>query len=265
MSLRLSDHASPDRALYPRLAARLPLGIMGRAFYPLRSVNSTQDVAKQLATEGAPEGTVVVADHQIRGRGRAGRTWLAEPNVNLLFSVLLRPPVPIARVPQLSLLAAVAASEALETRTGLPIRIRWPNDLMLAGRKVAGVLTEAASAGQRVLHVTVGIGINVNQTGFPEEIRERATSLALATGRSLDREELLEALLAALDRWYAVYLETGFASVRYAWCRSSATLGEWVVSGQGIAGTALDLDEDGALLVRAPSGVVERVVAGEVR
>lgn len=265
MSLRLFDHALLDRSLYPRLAARLPFGLMGRAFYPLRSVDSTQDVAKQLAAEGAPEGTVVVADHQTRGRGRAGRTWLAEPRVNLLFSVLLHPPIPIARVPQLSLLAAVASSEALETQTGLPLRIRWPNDLMLAGRKVAGILTEAASGAQRVLHVVVGIGINVNQTGFPDEIRDRATSLALATGRSLDREKLLEVLLTALDRWYTVYLETGFASARSAWCRNSATLGEWVVSEQGIAGTALDLDEDGALMVRVPSGVVERVVGGEVQ
>jgi BirA family biotin operon repressor/biotin-[acetyl-CoA-carboxylase] ligase len=262
---RLCDHTLPDRALYPRLAAHLPLGIMGRAFYPLRSVDSTQDVAKQLAAHGAPEGTVVVADHQTRGRGRAGRTWLAEPEVNLLFSVLLRPPIPITRVPQLSLLAAVASSDALGAETGFPVRIRWPNDLLLAGRKVAGILTEAASGAQGVLHVSVGIGVNVNQTVFPEEIRQRATSLALVTGRSLDREALLEALLAALDRWYAAYLEAGFNSVRSAWRQHSATLGEWVVSGHGITGTALDLDEDGALLVRLPSGVVERVVAGEVQ
>lgn len=261
MNLRRFDQALLDPCLYPRLAAHLPLGVMGRAFYQFRSVDSTQNVAKQLATDGAPEGTVVAADHQTQGRGRAGRTWLAEPGVNLLFSVLLRPPIPIRRVSQLSLLAAVASTEALGAQTGLPIQIRWPNDLMLAGRKVAGILTEAASGAQKVLHVVVGIGVNVNQTVFPAEIRERATSLALGAGYPLERERLLEALLATLDRWYAVYREAGFASVRSAWCRSSATLGEWV-SGQGIAGTAFDLDEDGALMVRVPSGVVERVVAG---
>jgi BirA family biotin operon repressor/biotin-[acetyl-CoA-carboxylase] ligase len=238
---------------------------MGRAFYPFRSTDSTQDVAKKLAAAGAPEGTVVVADYQTRGRGRAGRTWLAEPGLNLLLSVLLRPSLPLARVPQLSLLAAVASTEALAAEPGVSARIRWPNDLMLAGRKVGGVLTEAASGAERVLYAVIGIGINVNQTGFPEEIRDRATSLALTTGRVLDRERLLEALLAALDRWYAIYLETGFEAVRSAWCRSSATLGEWVVGGQGVSGTALDLDEDGALLVRIPSGIVKRVVAGEIQ
>lgn len=265
MSLRQFDHALLDRSLYPRLAARLPLGVMGRAFYPFRSVDSTQKFARELAADGAPEGTVVAADYQTRGRGRAGRSWLAEPGANLLFSVLLRPLLPIARIPQLSLLAAVASCEALAVQTGLPIRIRWPNDLWLVGRKVAGVLTESSAGAQGLLHAIVGIGVNVNQTRFPEEIRDRATSLALVAGRPLEREQLLEALLAALDRWYTVYLGAGFAPVRSAWCRSAATLGEWVVGGQGIAGTAFDLDEDGALMVRVPSGDVERVVAGEVQ
>lgn len=264
MRPRPGDPALVDRSLYARLATRLPLGIMGSAFYPLRSVDSTQTVARQLAAEGAGEGAVVVAEYQTRGRGRVGRSWLAEPGANLLFSVLLRPQIPIPRVPHLSLLAAVAASEALAAQTGIPVRIRWPNDLLLAGKKVGGVLVEAASGARGPLYVLVGIGINVNQTGFPEEIRERATSLALAVSHPLDRETLLEALLAALDRWYAIYLETGFAPVRFAWCRNSATLGEWVVSGGGITGTAVDLDEEGALMVRAPSGAVERVVAGEV-
>ena len=265
MTLRLFDHALLDHSLYPRLAARLPIGIMGRAFYPFRSVDSTQNIARGLAADGAPEGTVVVADHQTHGRGRAGRSWLAEPGANLLVSVLLRPPIPIARVPQLSLLVATASREAIEVQTGLPVRIRWPNDLVLAGRKVAGILTEAASGGQGLLHVVAGIGLNVNQTAFHEEIRVRATSLALATGSPREREPLLEALLAALNRWYRVYLETGFGPVRSDWCQNSATLGERVASGQETAGTAVDLDADGALVVRTASGVLKRVVAGEIQ
>lgn len=265
MTLRPFDHALLDHSAYPRLATRLPIGIMGRTFYPFRSVDSTQNLARELAADGAPEGTVVVADHQTQGRGRAGRSWLAEPGANLLVSVLLRPPIPVARTPQLSLLVATASREAIEAQTGLPLRIRWPNDLMLGGRKVAGILTEAASGGQGLLHVVAGIGLNVNQTAFHEEIRERATSLALATGSPLEREPLLEALLAALNRWYAAYLETGFGPVRSAWRRNSATLGEWVASGPEIAGTAVDLDADGALVVRTASGVLKRVVAGEIQ
>jgi len=264
MTLRLFDHALLDHSLYPRLARRLPIGVMGRAFYPFCSVDSTQNIARELASAGAPEGTVVVADHQTLGRGRAGRSWLAEPGANLLVSVLLRPRIPVARVPQLSLLLAVASREAIEGQTGLPVRVRWPNDLLLAGRKVAGILTEAASGAQGILHVVAGIGINVNQTEFHEEIRERATSLALATGSPREREPLLEALLARLNHWYAVYREVGFGPARSAWCRNSATLGEWVASGREIAGTAVDLDEDGALVVRTASGVLKRVVAGEI-
>jgi len=265
MTLRLFDHALLDHSAYPRLEARLPIGIMGRAFYPFRSVDSTQNIARALAADGAPEGTVVVADHQTQGRGRAGRSWLAEPGTNLLVSVLLRPPIPIPRVPQLSLLVATAAREAIEVQTGLPVRIRWPNDLMLAGRKVAGILAEAASGGQGLLHVVAGIGLNVNQTAFHQEVRERATSLALATGSPQEREPLLEALLAAFHRWYTIYLETGFGPVRSAWRQHSATLGDWVTSGQEIAGTAVDLDADGALVVRTASGVLKRIVAGEIQ
>ncbi len=237
---------------------------MGRAFYAFRMIPSTQDELRRLAEAGAPEGTLVVADHQIRGRGRQGRQWLDEPGANLLFSLLLHPDIPAAQLPQLSLLAALASAEALEAATGLAIEIRWPNDLQRRGRKVGGILAEAAAMGERVAYVIVGIGINVNQTEFPADLPGRATSLALEVEHPLSREVLLETLLVSLDRWYARYLSEGFSPVREGWRRAAVTLGQRV-EGAGVSGIAEDLDADGALLVRTAQGDLVRLVAGELR
>lgn len=256
--------AVSDRSLFPRLATWLPFGLMGTAFYPFRTIASTQDELRHLAEFDAPEGTVVVADHQTRGRGRHGREWLDEPGANLLFSVLLRPRIPAAHVPRLSLLSAVAAADALTSATGVTVGIRWPNDLQVRERKVGGILAEAAAMGDRVSHVVLGIGINVNQTKFPADLSRPTTSLALEAGRALDREALLQELLASLDRWYTRYLREGFRPVREGWRQVSVTLGR-PVEGGGLIGIAEDLDEDAALLVRTADGVLARLVAGELR
>ncbi|MFQ5520748.1 MAG: biotin--[acetyl-CoA-carboxylase] ligase [Candidatus Methylomirabilia bacterium] len=247
--------------LFSRLSARLPLGLMGRAFHAVRVVPSTQDELRRLAEAGAPEGSVVVADHQTEGRGRQGRAWVDQPGANLLVSVLLRPKIPMARVPQLSLLAAVATQEALTASSHLEIRVRWPNDLEVHRRKVAGILAEASSDGRATV-VMIGLGINVNQTEFPD-LPRRATSLALEAGRMFDREALLEGLLDALNRWYTRYLRQGFVPVREAWLQSAHGLGGRITQGS-VTGTAEGLDSDGALLVRTSAGEVIRLVAGEL-
>ncbi|MFQ5829370.1 MAG: biotin--[acetyl-CoA-carboxylase] ligase [Candidatus Methylomirabilia bacterium] len=252
--------ASPDCLFCSRLAARLPRGLMGRAFYAFPVVISTQDELRRLGESGAPEGTVVVADHQTGGRGRQRRTWVDQPGSNLLFSLLLRPEMPAAQVPQLTLLAAVATREALIASTRLEIVIRWPNDLLVGRRKLAGILAEASALDDRVSQVILGIGINVNQTTFPE-LGAEATSLALELGHPLDREMLLEGLLAALDGWYTRCLREGFLGVREAWRQAAVSLGQPVATA-GVAGVAEDLDVDGALLVRTGEGRVVRVVAG---
>ncbi len=253
-----------DPSLCPRLAARLPIGVMGSAFYPFRSLGSTQDCAKRLAAGGAHDGAVVLADYQTRGRGRFGRAWLSEPGMNLLISVLLRPRVPPVRLPQLSLMAAVASAEAILDVSRLEAGIRWPNDLLIGERKVGGILSESAGGNGEIACVVVGIGINVNQTAFPEGLGGRATSLALETGGPHDRERLCEALLASLDRWYRIFLGDGFPPVRAAWRTLSVTLGE-EVSASGVMGTAIDLDEDGALVVETRSGSKVRVLSGELQ
>ena len=228
-------------------------------------VDSTQNVARALADAGAPEGTVVWADHQTRGRGRLGRPWTDEPGAALLISIILRPAAAFARLPQISLLAGAAVAEAVREESGLPVALDWPNDLLLHGRKVAGILAESFTSRDGSAVVILGIGFNVNQTRFPDDLQSRATSLALETGRQFDRETLLKALLLRLEGWYHRWGAEGFAPVREAWRQGSRTLGRRVTADEGIGGIAVDLAEDGALIVQTDSGVTVRVLAGDLR
>jgi BirA family biotin operon repressor/biotin-[acetyl-CoA-carboxylase] ligase len=235
----------------------------GSVRHELGEVDSTQEIARRLADAGAPEGTVVVAEHQRAGRGRGGRAWLDRPGENLLFSLVLRPALNAAATPQLALLAAVAVAEAIENATALAPAIKWPNDVLLEGRKVAGILAEAASFGDASTHVILGIGLNVNQRDFPPDLAPRVTSLAQRIGHAVDRRRLLELLLERLERWYDAYLARGFTAIGPEWSRRAVTPGQTVTTGR-LRGTALALDRDGALLVRDGSGRTHRVVAGEV-
>jgi BirA family transcriptional regulator, biotin operon repressor / biotin---[acetyl-CoA-carboxylase] ligase len=241
-----------------------PSGRFGTVLYELDEVDSTQAVARALAEARAVEGTVVTAEHQRAGRGRGGRSWLDRPGESLLLSVILRPAIAAAAVSQLALLGAVAVAEAVEEVAGLAPGIKWPNDLVLEERKFAGILVEAASEGGAVIRAIVGIGINVNQREFPVDLAARATSLGLARGAPVDRRGLRDQLLSRLEHWYRVWIARGFGPVYPEWCRRTVTLGRSVAAG-AVDGTAVALDRDGALLVRAADGRTHRVVAGEVQ
>lgn len=230
----------------------------------LAETDSTQNTARALAEAGAPEGTVVWAEHQTHGRGRLGRAWLDEPGSNLLISTILRPESRFSQLPQLSLVAGVAVAEAIRGETGLPVTLAWPNDLLIHGRKVAGILAESFAPDDDATLVILGVGINVNQTRFPADLAGQATSLALEAGRPFDRERLLSALVHSLEAWYRRWQTEGFAAVREAWVRASETLGERVAIEEGVEGVAVDLAEDGALLVRTDTGALVRQVTGEV-
>ena len=229
----------------------------------LDTVDSTQSEIQRRAAAGAPEGTAVTARHQRAGRGRRGHEWWDAPGQSLLCSVLLRPACAPAAVPQLSLVGGLAVAEALAESAGVRVRIRWPNDLLVDGRKVSGILAEAASAGgEKVQHVVLGIGINLAQTAFPGEIAARATSLRLLTGREPDPAELRDAMLAALGRRYAEWREGGFAALRVAWLGWSVLPGQPVRLPDGGAGRGEDVGVDGILLARAADGRLVRVVSG---
>jgi BirA family biotin operon repressor/biotin-[acetyl-CoA-carboxylase] ligase len=238
----------------------------------LDTVDSTQSVGFALAERGAADRTVVVADRQLAGRGRRGRTWSAPAGTSLLASILVRPRLPQALLATLSLTTAVAAAEALRRVTGVEARLKWPNDLLVSGRKIAGILLESRMAGRVAaggstpsasgIVTIVGVGINLGQREFPPELADGATSVALETGRAPSREAVLTALLEEFDVWRARLEEQGFEPVREAWRRLSDTLGRRVAV-DDVSGIAVDLDVDGALLVDV-GGSVKRVLAGAI-
>jgi BirA family biotin operon repressor/biotin-[acetyl-CoA-carboxylase] ligase len=223
----------------------------------LHEVDSTQSHVFLLAAEDAPDGTTVVADVQTAGRGRRGRRWRAEPGTSLLVSILVRPRLTASMLPLLSLATAVALAETLAD-TGVPARIKWPNDVLARGRKIAGILLESRMGAETI--VAVGIGVNLLQRGFDGDLEARATSAYLETGRALERGALLQALLVRFASWRARLENDGFDPVRERWLALNDTIGD-AVSIDGVTGLARDLDRAGALLVDDGT-TVHRMIAG---
>jgi len=232
----------------------------------LAETSSTNDMARDQARRGARHGFLVAASHQTAGRGRLGRAWESPPDRGLYVSILLRPDLAMTEAGKLTVLSSVATVDAVETVSGLRPQIKWPNDLMLGGRKLAGLLIETEPKGSRLAFAVIGIGLNVRQEAedFSPEVRALATSLYLATGRMHRRADLLVALLQALGR----RLTRPFDEAREAWTASSLTLGQRVTltTARGRKhGQAVGLDESGALLLRGDSGEVETVTAGDMQ
>lgn len=263
---RLEAEGGPFHAEAIRRATRVhPVGADIHYFPELDSTNAR---ARELAAEGARGGTCVIADRQTAGRGRLGRAWLSPPGVNLYLSVILRPEIPPAEAPKLTLAAAVALAEAVEETTALTPEIKWPNDLLLRRKKAAGILTEMEAEMDRVHFVILGVGVNVNATEFPEDIAATATSLRLAAGREVPRAAFTGALLDAVERCSGELERGGFAGLRERWLARAAYRGEPVridAGGRTVRGTLADLAEDGALVLRGEDGGEVRVLAGDVR
>jgi BirA family biotin operon repressor/biotin-[acetyl-CoA-carboxylase] ligase len=234
-------------------------------YYP--ETASTNTLAMDLAQKGASHGTVVLAETQTGGKGRLGRVW-ASPLGNVYLSAVLRPNVPANKAPLITLMGAVAVASAIRSYPGLDAGIKWPNDVLLSGKKVAGLLTEMSAEQDRVRYVVLGIGVNVNMglRELPADVRPLATTLSIASGRTVDRTELLRQLLGQLDRWYAVFVKDE-AGVLVAWKSLNITLGQRVAVSSGGAtmeGLAEDVDHEGRLLVKLADGTVHRVAAGDV-
>ncbi|MGC3999654.1 MAG: biotin--[acetyl-CoA-carboxylase] ligase [Anaeromyxobacter sp.] len=260
--------AIPDRLTGLELRPLLGTHDLGQTLHAFEELGSTSDHAKALAEDGAAHGEVVVAERQTAGRGRRGRSWVSPPGMNVSFSVVLRPELPPARAPELTLVASVAICDALR-HAGVPgAGIKWPNDLLVGGRKIAGILTELAAEPDRVQWVVLGVGVNVNARteDFPPELRDEATSVRVERGEPAPRALFLAACLGSLEEWLDRHAEDGFAAVREAWKARSVTLGQEVVvkaEGRELTGVAEDVDESGALLVRC-GGRLERILAGDV-
>lgn len=253
------------------VGSRLKTRFIGKPLHFFDVIDSTNTYALQLASEGASEGTVVIADAQSGGKGRLGRKWVSPAGVNLYCSTLLRPAIPAGQAPQVTLLAAVAVATAVGAVCRATPTIKWPNDVLVQGKKVCGILAEMRTRGQDLQAIVVGIGVNLNAQldAFPADLREKASSLALLTGQLVDRGVFAASLLTHLEQLYVLWLQEGFPALRAGWERYATDLiGQQitVAATQGtIRGKVLGLDDNGALLVQEPAASMpRRVLAGDV-
>jgi BirA family biotin operon repressor/biotin-[acetyl-CoA-carboxylase] ligase len=228
----------------------------------LGAVESTQEVAFDLAAQGLPDGAAVLADHQTHGRGRRGRAWQDEPGASLLVSLVVRPRLPVATLPGLSFAAALAVVDALAATVGLAPTVKWPNDVRVGGKKIGGILLESRVGEGATPIVVVGIGLNLAQARFPHDLASGATSVRLETGRAPERDEVLRALIDAFARWRSRLEREGFGPLRARWLALSDTIGRPVIA-DGRRGIAVDIDDDGALLLRDGT-TLHRIVAGAI-
>lgn len=233
----------------------------------LETTDSTNTRARELAGQGRPEGTLVVAEEQTAGRGRKGRTWHSPERGGIYLSLVLRPKISPLEAPKITLLAGIAAAEAILSLADIDVHIKWPNDILIGARKVAGVLTEIASDLDEVSHVVTGLGMNANVRAFPPELREIATSLALETGRPVDRAALVRTFLERYEHFYTVFLQGRTDLVLDRWKALSRTLGSRIaveIAGRRITGVARDIEPDGSLMLETPDGETHRVFSGDL-
>lgn len=248
-----------------KIQRSLTTKFIGQKIHAFDTVDSTNKVLKDLAATGALEGTIVIAEFQTAGRGRLNRTWHAERGKNILLSILLRPEEAEA-VHLLTYLTALSAADAVEENTGLRVECRWPNDLLINGRKFCGILLESAWDGQRVQYVIVGVGMNVNQESFPPDLRLSATSLRLECGKEFRRVHILQTFLQKLESIYLESKVSGFSGIIERWTRKCTMFGKEITieqEGKNLSGTALRLDRDGSLVILS-NGREINVYAGDV-
>lgn len=244
--------------------------IMGKSIELHQVIDSTNNRARELALEGADEGTLIIAETQLEGRGRLSRSWISPRGKGIWMSLILKPDLSPDQAPHITAIAAVAIRKALNRATGLDIGIKWPNDIIIDGKKVCGILTEMHADIDRIYYVVVGIGINVNMTqeDFPVELSSTATSLRIALGRNLDRRQLIALIMEEIEEIYYTYLENRDFKQILDLCRQySVTLNRPVkVIGRDTSfeGFAVDFDEDGSLLVKKDDGNIIKVMSGDV-
>ena len=255
----------PDKLFASEVRAELGTKFIGRDVRYFDTVTSTMDIAFQLGIEGAPEGTVVCAEGQTKGKGRLGRSWASPKAKGIYMSVILRPQLMPADLTQLTILSAVAVCERIKQFCGLDAKIKWPNDILLKNKKLAGILTELNAEMDRVRFVVVGIGINVNTP--VSQLPPNSTSVKHETGKKFSRIDLLQEILRSLENWYLRLQAQGFTPVIARWKELSSTLGKYVhlVDQSGdIEGEAVDLDKYGGLVIRNDTGLTVKRMSGDV-
>jgi BirA family biotin operon repressor/biotin-[acetyl-CoA-carboxylase] ligase len=261
---------NPMNALSPQsIKAHLGTQIIGKRIHLFDALDSTNSEAYRMALRGGEEGEVVVADRQLRGKGRVGRSWLSPPGVNLYVSIILRPPIAARNAPLITPMAAVATAKATKGISRLQPRIKWPNDLLINEKKVAGLLNEMRCKGDTVDFVVLGIGINVNMilATVPKGLRSIATSLREELGYDISRVVLLKALLREVEGEYRTLLAGNGEDILRQWEEFSQMVGKVVELSsfdEVIRGRVKGIDSDGSLLLSAPDGSERRVIAGDI-
>jgi len=239
----------------------------GKVIYPFEVLDSTNTKAKALALDAADEGTMVISEEQTSGRGRMGRTWLSERGKNLTFSLIVRPRIPPQMVGLLSLCTGVAVARALSSAVQVSVTCKWPNDLQVEGKKCCGILSEGLFVESTLSAVVIGIGLNVNQIEFPDELHDHATSLALQAGHNLDRFKLLAIMLREIELEYGKIQSASFDGILDEWMRYSPMMGKEITiqqKGKSIHGIASRLAPDGGLIVQTKAEEV-KFLAGDVK
>jgi BirA family biotin operon repressor/biotin-[acetyl-CoA-carboxylase] ligase len=264
----------PDSLFGPDIESRLAPECYCRRVECHETIDSTNTRAKQLAEEGEPEGTLVVAEEQTAGKGRRGRNWSSPPGAGVFMSLILRPSLKPRQASSITLVAALAVAKGIETACGEKAQIKWPNDIVIREKKVCGILTETSSEPDFIHYVVVGIGINANTKQFPQELSKTASSILLETGHHVDRQALIAAVMDSFTGYYRQYLQTGDLSLlcqeydnilinRGRQVRIFHGLIEETPLEETEVGTAKGIDKEGALLVETVDGI-RKVVSGEV-
>jgi BirA family biotin operon repressor/biotin-[acetyl-CoA-carboxylase] ligase len=257
--------SSPDRLFAGEITSRLNTKFVGKKIHYFDSLTSTMDIAMALGLQGEPEGALVLAEAQTKGRGRLGRAWISPKYKGIYLSLILRPKILPNESPLLTLIAAVSVCEAIKEVAGLEAKIKWPNDILLHHKKLGGILTELSAEMDATRFVVIGIGINVNND--KKALVDSATSLREQRKENTSRVELLQEILRRIEHNYMAFQEKGSRQIIEKWREYNITLGRRVrvaCQKEHIEGEAIDIDTDGGLLLRRDSGFVEKVFAGDV-
>jgi BirA family biotin operon repressor/biotin-[acetyl-CoA-carboxylase] ligase len=254
-----------EQTLKERLAEK-KIGSVVRYF---QEIDSTNIMAYRLALEGAPEGVIVVADTQTKGRGRLSRAWYSPSGTNIYVSMILRPQIEPAMASQITLMAGVAVASLFSGYCPEGVSIKWPNDVLIRGKKACGILTEmkASAAGVDFIILGIGLNINMNREDFDLSLRDTATSLRMETGSMHDRLDVISKLFDFIDKWYKVFLRAGFVGLRDTWMSHADILGKRIkviFKDEIQTGMVTGIDNDGTILIEGENGVIQRVIAGDV-
>lgn len=260
---------TPEAITADEIRLGLQTRFIGQNIHYQQSVESTQKIAHQLANQGVPEGSVVIAEEQMSGKGRMDRKWHSPKYTGIWMSLILRPAIPLPKAPQLTLLTAVSVVQAIQEETGLTPEIKWPNDILINRKKITGILTELQAEADQIHSIIIGIGINVNQQleDFPNELHDIATSLSIETGKKISRASLVRSIFKHFENLYLLYLDEGFSPVKLLWESFAVSIGKQIkartLTGT-IEGKALGITDDGVLQIEDMSGKIHQVYSADI-